>query len=71
VAITHAILLKCSGPLPGDGVLSAALACYDLVSPDTLGCPPWLAIRYTGWSDKVRPNFRNTKRTMFRTLAGS
>jgi hypothetical protein len=48
-----------------------SLACYDLVSPDTLGCPPWLAIRYTSWSDKVRPNFRNTKRTMFRTLAGS
>lgn len=46
-----------------------SLACYDLVTPETLGCPPWLAIRYTGWSDRVRPNFRNTKRTMFRTLA--
>ena len=45
-----------------------SLACYDLVSTDTLGCPPWLAIRYTEWSDRVRPNFRNTKRTMFRTL---
>lgn len=45
-----------------------SLACYDLVTPDTLGCPPWLAIRYTEWSDRVRPNFRNTKRTMFRTL---
>jgi len=45
-----------------------SLACYDLVTPDTLGCPPWLAIRYTAWSDRVRPNFRNTKRTMFRTL---
>ena len=46
-----------------------SLACYDLVTPDTLGSPPWLAIRYTAWSDRVRPNFRNTKRTMFRTLA--
>ncbi len=45
-----------------------SLACYDLVSTDTLGCPPWLAIRYTEWSDRVRPNFRKTKRTMFRTL---
>jgi hypothetical protein len=46
-----------------------SLSSYDLVSTDTLGCPPWLAIRYTAWSDRVRPNFRNTKRTMFRTLA--
>ena len=45
-----------------------SLACYDLVTTETLGCPPWLAIRYTAWSDRVRPNFRNTKRTMFRTL---
>ena len=45
-----------------------SLASYDLVTPETLGCPPWLAIRYTAWSDRVRPNFRNTKRTMFRTL---
>jgi hypothetical protein len=45
-----------------------SLACYDLVTPDTLGSPPWLAVRHTAWSDRVRPNFRNTKRTMFSTL---
>lgn len=43
-------------------------SCYDLVSPETLGSPPWLAVRHTAWSDRVRPNFRNTKRTMFRRL---
>ncbi len=46
-----------------------SLACYDLVTTDTLGCPAWLAIRFTEWSDRVRPNFRNTKRTMFRSLS--
>jgi hypothetical protein len=46
-----------------------SFACYDLVTRDTLGSPPWLAVRGTEWSSRVRPNFRNTKRTMFRTLA--
>ncbi len=41
-------------------------ACYDLTSPGTLGCPPWLAVRGTAWSSRVRPAFRNTRRTMFR-----
>jgi hypothetical protein len=41
-------------------------ACYDLERPETLGSPPWLAVRSTPWSDRVRPTFRNTKRTMFR-----
>lgn len=41
-------------------------ACYDLVSPDTLGSPPWLAVRATAWSSIVRPFFRNTRRQMFR-----
>lgn len=45
-----------------------SLACYDLVSPDTLGSPPWLAVRGTEWSSRVRPHFTNTRRTMFRTL---
>jgi hypothetical protein len=44
-------------------------SCYDLVDKDTLGSPPWLAVRHTAWSDRVRPNFRNTKRTMFRRVA--
>ena len=42
------------------------LACYDLTSPDTLNRPEWLAVRHTDWSSKVRPIFRNTRRTMFR-----
>ena len=47
----------------GQGPLS--LACYDLVTADTLGSPPWLAVRGTAWSDIARPHFTNTKRTMF------
>lgn len=44
-------------------------ACYDLVAPQTLGSPPWLAVRATSWSDRVRPTFRNTRRTMFARIA--
>lgn len=43
-------------------------ACYDLARAETLGSPPWLAVRHTAWSDRVRPHFRNTKRTMFKRL---
>lgn len=46
-----------------------SLACYDLLSQETLGSPPWLAIRGTPWSDRMRPHFTNTIRTMFRCLA--
>jgi hypothetical protein len=42
-----------------------SLACYDLVTTQTLGSSPWLAVRWTSWSDIVRPHFTNTKRTMF------
>ena len=41
-------------------------ACYDLVRPETLGSPPWLAVRGTPWSGRVRPAFVNTRWTMFR-----
>jgi hypothetical protein len=41
-------------------------AYYDLEHPDVLGSPAWLAVRATPWSDRVRPRFVNTKRTMFR-----
>ena len=44
-------------------------ACYDLHTRQTFGSPPWLAVRATGWSSRVRPAFRNTKRTMFQRLA--
>ncbi|HZR69366.1 MAG TPA: hypothetical protein VFB01_09965 [Burkholderiales bacterium] len=43
-------------------------ACYDLVTKETLGSPRWLAVRNSAWSDRVRPHFRNTRRTMFRRL---
>ena len=39
-------------------------ACYSLVTEDTLGSPPWLAVRGTDWSSRVRPHFTNTRRTM-------
>jgi hypothetical protein len=43
-------------------------ACYDIESPSTVGSPPWVAVRGTPWSQRVRPAFRNTKRTMLRRL---
>ena len=43
-------------------------ACYDLTDPRVLESAAWLAVRRTAWSDRVRPQFRNTRRTMFRTL---
>lgn len=52
-----------SGPL--------SLACYDLLSPDVLGCPAWLKVRASAWSDIARPHFTNTLRTMFSTLEPS
>ena len=41
-------------------------ACYDLARREAFGSPAWLAVRATPWSDRVRPSFRNTRRTMFR-----
>jgi hypothetical protein len=40
-------------------------AWYDLAAREALDSPPWLAVRATPWSDRVRPAFRNTQRTMF------
>jgi hypothetical protein len=45
-----------------------SFACYDLVSAETLGSEPWLAVRNTEWSDRARPHFTNTLRTMFTPL---
>ncbi len=42
------------------------IAAYDLTEAGTLERPEWLAVRNTAWSSRVRPNFRNTKRTLFR-----
>lgn len=44
------------------------VACYDLAGLATFGSPGWLAVRATPWSDRVRPTFRNTRRTMYRRL---
>jgi hypothetical protein len=41
---------------------------YDLVTAETLGSGPWLTVRNSAWSGRVRPHFVNTKRTMFRRL---
>ena len=43
-------------------------ACYDLVSDQALTSEAWLAVRRTPWSDRVRPTFRDTTRTVFRTV---
>jgi hypothetical protein len=45
-----------------------SLACYDLTLPGVIESAAWLAVRNTAWSDRVRPQFQNTKRTMFRTV---
>ncbi|MEF7613595.1 hypothetical protein V4F39_06685 [Aquincola sp. MAHUQ-54] len=52
------------------GSLPRYHACYDLQSPDGLTSAPWLAVRATDWSSRVRPQFRNTHRTMYRRVAG-
>lgn len=44
-------------------------ACYDLATRETLGSPPWLAVRATAWSDRVRPAFRQTRRSLYRAVA--
>ncbi|CAM3391017.1 hypothetical protein [Paracidovorax anthurii] len=45
-----------------------SLACYDLVDAQAMGSPPWLAVRNTAWSSRVRPRFTATVRTMFSLL---
>ena len=46
-----------------------SLACYDLVTEETLGSSAWLAVRETEWSSRMRPHFTHTIRTMFKVLA--
>ncbi len=46
-----------------------SFACYDLARAGVTESLPWLAVRASAWSDRVRPQFRNTRRTMFRELA--
>jgi len=40
--------------------------CYALVTEEALNSPPWLAVRGTEWSSRVRPHFVNTRREMMR-----
>ena len=39
-------------------------ACYDLVQPQILDSPAWLAVRATPWSDRVRPTFVRPRAAM-------
>jgi hypothetical protein len=43
-------------------------ALYLMQTRDTFGSPQWLAVRGTDWSSRVRPHFKNTKRTMFNII---
>jgi hypothetical protein len=45
-----------------------SFACYDLLAADVLETQAWLAVRGTPWSDRVRPQFRNMRRAMFRKV---
>ena len=46
-----------------------SFACYDLARVGVTESPPWLEVRASRWSDRVRPQFRNPKRTMFNEIA--
>ena len=46
-------------------------ACYDLAGVHPLASAEWLAVRATPWSARVRPAFRNTRRTMFSRAAAA
>lgn len=46
-------------------------ATYDLETKETFGSEPWLAVRASAWSSRVRPNFINTARTLFKKAPGS
>lgn len=50
------------------GSAPRSYACYDLTDADVNTRSAWLAARATARSSQVRPNFLNTRRTMFRTL---
>lgn len=43
-----------------------SVACYDLKEASVMGSAPWLAVRASDWSDRCRPHFCNTLRTMLR-----
>jgi hypothetical protein len=41
------------------------VACYDLLGPEVMERPEWLAVRGTPWSSRVRRMFHGTVRTFF------
>jgi hypothetical protein len=41
---------------------------YDLADRTAFNSPPWLAVRGTAWSSRVRPAFHHTRRTMYRRV---
>ncbi len=41
---------------------------YDLADRAAFNSPPWLEVRATPWSERVRPAFLNTRRTMYRRV---
>lgn len=43
-------------------------ACYDLAQREAFNSPPWLAVRSTPWSDRVRAAFRDTRRVFYRRV---
>jgi hypothetical protein len=51
--------------LRGDGRGARYHACYLLAERAAFNSPPWLAVRATPWSSRVRPAFRDTHRTLF------
>ena len=42
-----------------------SLACYDLLSQETLISKAWLAVRATPWASQARPHFINTQREIY------
>lgn len=44
-------------------------AAYDLAQRSAFNSPAWLAVRGTPWGSRVRPNFLNTRRTMYCRLS--
>lgn len=55
----------CAARYRAEGGSPRYYACYDLVATEVLASSAWLAVRATAWSERVRPMFRNTRRTMF------
>ncbi|MET0508791.1 MAG: hypothetical protein ABWZ78_11545 [Burkholderiaceae bacterium] len=53
------------GLVGGEPASPRYLAAYDLADRDAFDSPAWRAVRGTAWSNRVRPSFRGTVRTMF------